>query len=90
MFVCVYLQLTNKRAINELFSNMTWAIGQTETLNEETILSHWQHPLTNIYVTLVLFVIMNVSVIHLTIIIMIIYIVPFKNFLLRVLSVNDI
>ncbi|PVD36642.1 hypothetical protein C0Q70_03628 [Pomacea canaliculata] len=52
-------QLTNKRAINELFSNMTWATGQTETLNEETILSHWQHPLTNIYVTLVLFVIMN-------------------------------
>ena len=32
-----------------------------EDLDDELILSHWRHPLTNIYVTLVLFIIMNVS-----------------------------
>ena len=60
-FVCCCLQLTNKKAINDLFSNITWTLGQVEDLDDELILSHWRHPLTNIYVTLVLFIIMNVS-----------------------------
>jgi len=30
-------------------------------LDDEVILSHWKHPSTNIYVTLVLFIVMNVS-----------------------------
>ncbi|XP_076451979.1 chloride channel protein 2-like isoform X2 [Babylonia areolata] len=51
--------LTNKKAINDLFSNITWTVGQVESMNDEVILSHWKHPLTNIYVTLVLFIIMN-------------------------------
>ncbi|XP_070207143.1 chloride channel protein 2-like [Littorina saxatilis] len=51
--------LTNKKAINDLFSNITWTLGQVEDLEDEAILSHWRHPLTNIYISLVLFIIMN-------------------------------
>ncbi|XP_076086731.1 chloride channel protein 2-like isoform X3 [Mytilus galloprovincialis] len=51
--------LTNKQAINELFSNITWTIGQADDLEDEKILSHWIHPDTNVYVTLVLFIIMH-------------------------------
>ncbi|KAK3105413.1 hypothetical protein FSP39_024702 [Pinctada imbricata] len=52
-------QLTARQAINELFSNITWTTGQAEDINDEEILSHWNHPLTNIYVTLTLFIVMN-------------------------------
>ncbi|XP_067658627.1 chloride channel protein 2-like [Haliotis asinina] len=51
--------LTNRQAINELFSNITWTTGQAEDLDDEAILQHWRHPQTNIYVTLVLFIIMT-------------------------------
>ena len=54
-------QLTGKMAIDELFSNITWTTGQAENIDDEVILSHWVHPLTNIYVTMTLFIIMNVS-----------------------------
>jgi len=53
--------LTNKKAINELFSNITWTIGQADDIEDEEILSHWIHPYTNVYITLVLFIIMHVS-----------------------------
>ncbi|BFZ23826.1 hypothetical protein BsWGS_26865 [Bradybaena similaris] len=52
-------ELTGKKAINELFSNITWTTGQAENLDDEVILKHWQHSLTNVYVTLVLHIIMN-------------------------------
>ncbi|XP_052828188.1 chloride channel protein 2 isoform X1 [Octopus bimaculoides] len=52
-------QLTARRAINELFSNITWTTGQADDLEEEAILSHWNPPATNIYVTLLLYVIMT-------------------------------
>ena len=65
MRVCVsFSQLTGKMAINELFSNITWTTGQAEDMEDEAILSHWQHPLTNVYVTLVLNIIMNVGQNH--------------------------
>ncbi|CAL1547761.1 unnamed protein product [Lymnaea stagnalis] len=54
-------KLTGKMAINDLFSNITWTTGQAENLDDEAILSHWRHPLTNIYVTLVMNIIMNFS-----------------------------
>ncbi|CAI9731394.1 channel 2 isoform X3 [Octopus vulgaris] len=52
-------QLTARRAINELFSNITWTTGQADDLEEEAILRHWNPPATNIYVTLLLYVIMT-------------------------------
>ncbi|XP_035829429.1 chloride channel protein 2 [Aplysia californica] len=52
-------KMTGKMAIHELFSNITWTTGQAEDIDDEAILEHWRHPQTNIYVTLVLFIIMN-------------------------------
>ncbi|KAL4221849.1 Chloride channel protein 2 [Mactra antiquata] len=52
-------QLTHRRAVDELFGNITWTTGQADDLDEEEILSHWKHPATNIYVSLVLFIVMN-------------------------------
>ncbi|XP_050414602.1 chloride channel protein 2 isoform X1 [Patella vulgata] len=52
-------QLTGRQAVNELFSNITWTTGQADDLDDEAILSHWHHPLTNMYVTLVFFIIMT-------------------------------
>ncbi|XP_052820809.1 chloride channel protein 2-like isoform X3 [Mya arenaria] len=52
-------QLTHRRAVDELFSNITWTAGQADDLDDEEILRHWNPPQTNIYVTLVLFIIMN-------------------------------
>ena len=49
--------------MDELFSNITWTKGQADDLDEEEVLSHWNHPDTNIYASLVIFIIMNVSVI---------------------------
>ncbi|KAH3783886.1 hypothetical protein DPMN_161836 [Dreissena polymorpha] len=51
--------LTHKKALNELFSNITWTENQPNSLKDETVLGHWNHPSTNIYVTLVLFIINN-------------------------------
>ncbi|XP_055864157.1 chloride channel protein 2-like isoform X2 [Biomphalaria glabrata] len=52
-------KLTGKMAINNLFSNITWAEGQADNINDEIILNTWNHPLTNVYVTLVLHIILN-------------------------------
>lgn len=52
-------QLTARQAINELFSNITWTAGQADDLEEEEILHHWNPPATNIYVTLLLYIIMT-------------------------------
>lgn len=54
--------MTHRQAVDELFSNITWTAGQADDLDDEEILGHWKHPSTNIYVTLVLFIIMNVRV----------------------------
>ncbi|XP_041377923.1 chloride channel protein 2-like [Gigantopelta aegis] len=51
--------LTNRQAIHDMFSNITWTTGQAEDLDDEEILNHWKHPLTNIYVSLVVFIIMT-------------------------------
>ncbi|XP_052225783.1 chloride channel protein 2-like isoform X2 [Dreissena polymorpha] len=51
--------LTHKKALNELFSNITWTENQANSLKDETMLGHWNHPSTNIYVSLVLFIINN-------------------------------
>ncbi|BFZ23084.1 hypothetical protein BsWGS_26123 [Bradybaena similaris] len=52
-------ELTGKKAINHLFSNFTWTDSQAENLDDEDILIHWQNPHTNIYVTLVLYIVMT-------------------------------
>lgn len=52
-------ELTHRRAVDDLFSNITWTKGQAEDLDQEEVLSHWAHKDTNIYATLVLFVIMQ-------------------------------
>ncbi|XP_078697681.1 chloride channel protein 2-like isoform X7 [Branchiostoma floridae x Branchiostoma belcheri] len=51
-------ELTQKEAINELFDNHTWTKGQAD-VDEELIISHWKHPQSNIFVTLVIFIVMN-------------------------------
>lgn len=53
-------------AIKDLFSNITWATDQAENMDDEEVLSHWKNPLTNIYVTLVLHIIMNVRLFKLS------------------------
>ncbi|XP_060599936.1 chloride channel protein 2-like isoform X2 [Ruditapes philippinarum] len=52
-------ELTHRRAVDELFSNITWTKGQADDLDGEEVLSHWNHPDTNIYASLVIFIIMN-------------------------------
>ncbi|KAJ8320296.1 hypothetical protein KUTeg_001883 [Tegillarca granosa] len=52
-------QLTARKAINELFSNITWTLGQADNLADEEVISHWKHPATNIYINLVIFTVMN-------------------------------
>ncbi|KAL5015355.1 hypothetical protein ScPMuIL_009625 [Solemya velum] len=51
-------ELTSRQALTELFSNITWTFGQADDLRDEEIISHWKHPLTNIYINLVIFIIM--------------------------------
>ncbi|XP_077998012.1 chloride channel protein 2-like [Glandiceps talaboti] len=51
-------EITQKQALDELFSNTTWTTGQADVDNAD-VLSHWKHPHTNIYVSLVVFVIMK-------------------------------
>lgn len=48
--------------MDELFGNITWTKGQADDLDEEEVLSHWNHPDSNIYASLVIFIIMNVRV----------------------------
>ncbi|KAK3583412.1 hypothetical protein CHS0354_040381 [Potamilus streckersoni] len=52
-------ELTHRKAVNELFGNITWTRGQADDLDEEEIINHWKHPYTNIYVNLVIFIVMN-------------------------------
>ncbi|KAL3862118.1 hypothetical protein ACJMK2_008110 [Sinanodonta woodiana] len=52
-------ELTHRKAVNELFGNITWTRGQADDLDEEEIISHWKNSYTNIYVNLVIFIVMN-------------------------------
>ncbi|ELU02185.1 hypothetical protein CAPTEDRAFT_218810 [Capitella teleta] len=52
-------QLTNHDAVNELFSNFTWSLRNPDSAYEEEILDHWEGPLGNVYVSLVLFMTMR-------------------------------
>ncbi|XP_052224832.1 chloride channel protein 2-like [Dreissena polymorpha] len=49
--------LTHRKALGEFFSNLTWSDNKANNLNDEAILRNWNLPATNIYVTLVLFII---------------------------------
>lgn len=52
-------QLTQKEAVVELFSNITWSSG-IETPETQEILSHWKTEYSsNVYVTLVIFIIVK-------------------------------
>ncbi|XP_070561074.1 chloride channel protein 2-like isoform X2 [Ptychodera flava] len=51
-------ELTSKQALNELFSNTTWTTGQAD-MDDAEVISHWKHPNSNIYVTLVIFIVMR-------------------------------
>ncbi|XP_023932037.1 chloride channel protein 2-like [Lingula anatina] len=55
--------LTHREAVNELFSNFTWSTGKAENLDLDQleVLSHWNHPDTSVYVTLTLFIIIQVQ-----------------------------
>ncbi|KAG1681933.1 Chloride channel protein 2 [Nymphon striatum] len=55
-------ELDTHTAMNELFSNITWTGEHPET-DEAIIISHWRTSTSNIYVNLVIFIIMNVSLI---------------------------
>ncbi|KAG1681938.1 Chloride channel protein 2 [Nymphon striatum] len=60
---CLYgVILDTHTAMNELFSNITWTGEHPET-DEAIIISHWRTSTSNIYVNLVIFIIMNVSLI---------------------------
>ena len=60
-------QLTQKKAIEELFSNTTWSLGETEDSDvPAATLKHWNGAFGNIYITLVFFIIIKVSVTVLT------------------------
>ena len=51
-------QLTSKEALADLFSNTTWTIKDVSPQANE-ILSHWESQQTNIYVTLVVFILVK-------------------------------
>ncbi|XP_015768176.1 PREDICTED: chloride channel protein 2-like [Acropora digitifera] len=54
-------ELTSKQAIDELFSNITWSEARNHE-NEASlkVLEHWDGANTNIYVTLVIFIVLKV------------------------------
>ncbi len=58
--LCPTLQLSNRKAVNELFSNITWATGEGNNYLDEEILHHWKGPHKNLYLTLALFIVMRV------------------------------
>ncbi|XP_077868666.1 chloride channel protein 2-like [Saccoglossus kowalevskii] len=51
-------ELTQKEVLDELFSNTTWTTGQAD-VDDAQVISHWKHPDSNIYVTLVVFIVMK-------------------------------
>ena len=53
--------MTQKEAIEELFSNSTWSLGDSEDSDvPKSVLKHWSGAFGNIYVTLVLFIVIKV------------------------------
>ena len=60
--VYLNIQLTNREAVNELFSNITWAHTKHRSYEDPEVLAHWMGPHTNLYVTLAVFVIMRVCI----------------------------
>ncbi|EDO41473.1 predicted protein, partial [Nematostella vectensis] len=53
-------QLTQKAALNELFSNTTWSVARTsKDASDIEVLQHWDGANTNIYVTLVIFIVLK-------------------------------
>ncbi|XP_046850431.1 chloride channel protein 2-like isoform X2 [Xenia sp. Carnegie-2017] len=51
-------ELTQKQAIEELFSNTTWSLGESEDSDvPAATLKHWNGAFHNIYVTLVFFIV---------------------------------
>lgn len=53
-------ELTQKQAIEELFSNTTWSLAESEDSDvPKATLKHWNGAFGNIYVTLVLFVVIK-------------------------------
>ena len=59
-YICVMFQLTNHEAVNQLFSNFTWAMDEPVNVDQESIVRTWAGPANNVFLTLVLFVIMRV------------------------------
>ena len=59
LFVCC--KLTPKQAIDELFMNITWSEARSsEDQASLNVLEHWDGANTNIYVTLVIFIVLKV------------------------------
>ena len=54
-------QLSNHRAVNELFSNWTWSIREPENFKQAEILASWAGPQDNIFLTLALFTVIRVG-----------------------------
>jgi hypothetical protein len=53
-------QLTQKEALNELFSNATWSGTKSKDAADIEVLKHWDGANTNIYITLVIFIVLKV------------------------------
>lgn len=62
----LFLKLTSKEAVVQLFSNTTWTIG--ETVENEKYLLYWRTEYSNVYMTLVIFILVKVIIIILLII----------------------
>lgn len=61
LFFSVF-QLTQKQALDELFSNTTWSRARTSTdAADIEMLKHWDGANTNIYVSLVIFIVLKVG-----------------------------
>ena len=54
-------QLSNHRAVNELFSNWTWSIREPQDFKQAAILESWTGPQDNIFLTLALFTVVRVG-----------------------------
>ncbi|XP_031572217.1 chloride channel protein 2-like [Actinia tenebrosa] len=52
-------QLTQKQALDELFSNTTWSTTKLKDAADIEVLKHWDGANTNIYVTLVIFIVLK-------------------------------
>ncbi|KXJ06247.1 chloride channel protein 2, partial [Exaiptasia diaphana] len=52
--------LTQKKALDELFSNTTWSIAKTsKDAADIEVLKHWDGANTNIYISLVIFIVLK-------------------------------